>query len=131
MEVRYDLSTALEAKTVTQSWSHFPGTILLSAKGGEFRIVCVASPGVPQNKETRNEPQHERALTIVIGQNQNTRIAVGLGNPFYNSTTGDKGQPLAFTKKAPLSDTSFTDYWIGVDSQSGWVCVGTGHMPSK
>uniref|UniRef100_A0A0G4GP98 DUF1868 domain-containing protein n=1 Tax=Chromera velia CCMP2878 TaxID=1169474 RepID=A0A0G4GP98_9ALVE len=88
--------------------------VILRASGGEFRVVI--SNANPET-ETRG---NSLGVCFVVGQNGNTRSAIGLGNPWVNPP---------FTTDAPQSLASGSSeektFWFGLDRQTGWVFMGT------
>lgn len=81
----WEITTGLYGQTKNQQWTPFPGNpALLTAIGGEFRVI-LTSGNEPPTTETRFNKDHKNVFCLVFAQNENTRTAVGLGNPFFQS----------------------------------------------
>ena len=123
---RFYLTSALEGATAApRAPPPIPletRCLVLNASGGEFRVVFHNNQG-----ETRR--RGAPCLTIVFGQNQNSRSVLGVGNPCEEG-------PLLFTTSVERmlvarSDTTVKKtWWVHIDDKTGWVNIGAGKRPS-
>jgi len=123
---RLNLVFALEGSTAGPRAPHpIPletRCLILNASGGEFRVVF-------HNNEVETRRYGARCLTIVFGQNQNSRSVLGLGNPCEEGpllfTTSDKQMLVARSDK-----TCKKTWWVHLDDKTGWINIGAGERPS-
>lgn len=120
---RVFLDTALEGITGAPAPPPSPlqsCCLVIKASGGEFRVVLHNDEG-----ETRYGAP---CLVIAFGQDENSRSAMGLGNPCEQSalrvTTSDKKMLVA--RGTP---DSVKTWWVLLDAETGWVHAGAGAMP--
>lgn len=122
----WEITRSLFGRTLDQTWIPFKhNTGVISALGGEFRIILSANDSKPST-ETRDNIEHKDVLDLVFAQNNNTRISLGKGNPFF--AQGTKGIPLAMIENT-INKLTLNNFWFSIDPSSGWFYLGNGEQP--
>eukprot|EP01029_Cantina_marsupialis_P001744 TRINITY_DN1156_c0_g2_i1.p1 TRINITY_DN1156_c0_g2~~TRINITY_DN1156_c0_g2_i1.p1 ORF type:complete len:425 (-),score=129.25 TRINITY_DN1156_c0_g2_i1:550-1824(-) len=89
------------------------GSVVIRARGGEFRIMFS-----PTTENTRNIRAPN--LCFVIGKNENTESTVGIGNPSYIEFD------TTYEPEAVMSNDYEQLYWFSFDQSIGMAAFGVG-----